>query len=1296
VNEMAQIGRDGTSQAARLLKALDPGYVLIDERTIKDLLAFTRKYVKELRYFDLTNQPFGDWGEFLDPLDPSDAEIAAFLIDPAKVTPESRRELFPPHLVLFLTYLKLFQAAQAELNAIGSRHLDFYFTKVLKMAKRPATQDQVNLLLDLAAGVDAIEVPKGSQVSAGPDSLGHELIYATDRRIVVNRAQIAKLSSLYVDRRIVGFPEEREAHKNRSTQVMEMLKLALGDPDPGDPLPLYPNGKEVNDALLTEVLTALRKTEKARALPQRPGAKPRWPEPVEQAKSYFFVSPEELQRVLEVVQKVDSNPTTSEWDEVDQILAKAHREKVYSGRRKVLEGIREKSGFDAMVAQALGEDPGQSNASTQLERLKPYVLRDPDFAVLKAASSDADWWDWPATYAIVEAAQRNRERMPEPVAQRLEWLNIYTAEDAAKRVVFGSEGSTGPSRWRTFGARPVEATPDTLLGWAISSPLLAMSEGDRTITLTLGFSLKSFDKEELTAFRKRLSAFFSINPDPIRFDISTAQGWKEVKPPVPQFGQYQDIEGAVVPDLMGIQWELVFDATVDAFAPPPAGQVGAGSSSPVLRLTLRQVWDKVIKKHTMPYPPLADLLLVTAFVKVSVTGLKTLSIANDEMTLDPQKPFLPFGSSPTAGARLYVGHPEIVNKKLDNLTFNLEWLGAPKEDFPTYYENYFPETDPKSPEFTAKVSLADQRVNHELIEKAKLFDVSPTKPASIKIIPPPKVIPPAGLPVGYDRLLNASSDGELLAWDRYFVWELNAPDFQHQSYPAVAAGKAIELSVAMKKEGTAASADTYKVKPPYTPKLKTLTVDYTASLEVRAEKSGAASIDQMFHIHPFGYSDMAAGLKPQGPKATDAAPAGFPFLPRYENEGELYIGLKNVAAPQKVAILFQAAEGSANPDLATPAVQWSVLDGDRWVDLDKRHMPLDTTRGLINSGILEFLLPAAATSRLLPGGLYWIRAAVAANSTAVCDTIAFDTQAVTATLVNSDAAPDHYGTPLPALSIKKFAAPVTGIAGVRQPYTSAGGRIAEQDALFYTRVSERLRHKQRALTAWDYEHLVLGQFPEIYKAKCIPAGDDSGTVRVVVIPDVRNKRPFDPFEPKAPADLLARIREFLADKVPALATVRVENPCYASVKLRLAVRFSVAGDENYYKQALNAELNRFLSPWAYEDGAEIVIGGRIYANSIVDFVDRRPYVSFVANVRLFWEDGPEVLSPAPGDLEGYFVEAEQPDEVLVAAREHLFDLISDTGYSVERFTGIGYMQIGTDFFVEPRSRKTSSKQKGAS
>jgi hypothetical protein len=236
-------------------------------------------------------------------------------------------------------------------------------------------------------------------------------------------------------------------------------------------------------------------------------------------------------------------------------------------------------------------------------------------------------------------------------------------------------------------------------------------------------------------------------------------------------------------------------------------------------------------------------------------------------------------------------------------------------------------------------------------------------------------------------------------------------------------------------------------------------------------------------------------------------------------------------------------------------------------------------------------------------------------------------------------------------------------------------------------VSEHLRHKQRAVTLWDYEHLVLERFPQIYKVKCLTANPiahsgDPGKVEIVVVPDIRNRLPFDPFEPKAPANLIADIEAFLKDKTAPFATAKVRNARYLPVKVRLGVRFRPGKDEGFYMKRLNEELNRFLSPWAYEEGADLIFGGKIYANSIINFVDQRPYVDFVAQLQFFLSEDGKTFSPIPlSGSEGYYVAAGLPDGVLVAAREHEIDLISEAGYEAKEFTGIDYMKIQLDFIV---------------
>ena len=167
--------RDGTSQASRLQAALAPEYVPVDERCYKDLLAFAQAYARELRYYDADNQPMDDWSAFLDPpLDPplSLDEIVTFMHDSTQVRPAVAAHCARPHVALFLTFLHLLRHARDHLNTLTRKHLDFYYQQVLRMTRRPAIPDQVNVLIDVAEDAAHVPLDAGTLLYAGTDSLG--------------------------------------------------------------------------------------------------------------------------------------------------------------------------------------------------------------------------------------------------------------------------------------------------------------------------------------------------------------------------------------------------------------------------------------------------------------------------------------------------------------------------------------------------------------------------------------------------------------------------------------------------------------------------------------------------------------------------------------------------------------------------------------------------------------------------------------------------------------------------------------------------------------------------------------------------------------------------------------------------------------------------------------------------------------------------------------------------------------------------------------------------------------------
>ena len=160
--------------------------------------------------------------------------------------------------------------------------------------------------------------------------------------------------------------------------------------------------------------------------------------------------------------------------------------------------------------------------------------------------------------------------------------------------------------------------------------------------------------------------------------------------------------------------------------------------------------------------------------------------------------------------------------------------------------------------------------------------------------------------------------------------------------------------------------------------------------------------------------------------------------------------------------------------------------------------------------------------------------------------IEISSNAVEVQFVDKGNDPGHLLTALGKGSISKLRNGLSAVKSVSQPYASFGGRAVESDDVFYTRVSERLRHKNRCITAWDYERIILEAFPNVHKVKCIPHADGvhwlvPGNVLIVVFPDLKNKNAMDPLQPKVDANTISRITAYIQDRTGKQVTVKVKK-----------------------------------------------------------------------------------------------------------------------------------------------------------
>ncbi len=425
---------------------------------------------------------------------------------------------------------------------------------------------------------------------------------------------------------------------------------------------------------------------------------------------------------------------------------------------------------------------------------------------------------------------------------------------------------------------------------------------------------------------------------------------------------------------------------------------------------------------------------------------------------------------------------------------------------------------------------------------------------------------------------------------------------------------------------------------PWLPQAETLDVGYGASC--RSGDVGAHDELRFFHLTPFG------GWQAQ--PLTGARHATL--LPLVEQDGSALLGFAGTLPAQPLTLFVETGAplpGASSDEL--PGVTWAYLSGERWLALDAQQVPKDTTHGLQNTGVVKLALPAfeAAAHTSLPASWQWLAAAVPRDAAAFPRTFTLLPHATLVTWVDNGVGGAHLAQPLPAHTITASVQDLPDVASIDQPVASFGGRPAENNRTFETRLGERLRHKQRAVLAWDYERLVLERFPSVWKVQALPAHDVTRAhvpahVLVMVVPGADGVTAQDPTVPAAPAELLASIRAYLQARTSPFVRLDVVNPVY--VRLRVRATLSVSGEAGASLDRLEAELVRYLSPWFY-DAARAARGGA-YASEddVSEFIQTRPYVTSLESIAFDYTPSPESL---PGDW--YFLTSAESHELRESA-----------------------------------------------
>lgn len=401
---------------------------------------------------------------------------------------------------------------------------------------------------------------------------------------------------------------------------------------------------------------------------------------------------------------------------------------------------------------------------------------------------------------------------------------------------------------------------------------------------------------------------------------------------------------------------------------------------------------------------------------------------------------------------------------------------------------------------------------------------------------------------------------------------------------------------------------------PWTPMISNMNLNYEAI---------ATSEDiTLIHLYPYQNTYRQQEL------------ASNPTLfPTFCDEGTLFLGLKDLVPGDNLNILFQLAEATSDSEADKEEVYWYYLDSNVWKPLRNGFEVLDdATKNLTTSGIVKLAMPSNMTTdnTVMPKNLYWIKATIAKNSKAVSEAVSIIPQAMLAIFTNENANDKaRLAKPLPAGGISKLNEADANIKSVAQPFASFGGAVPEIENQFYVRVSETLRHKGRAIQAFDYERLALQAFPELYKVKCINhsfalnAHEYSndfpyapGYVMLAVIPDLNKLNAGNSFEPKVPVSIIEDIELFMRTRTSPFVRFRAMNPRYEKINFCLRVRLMKGKDENYFREKIKQDIKEFMAPWAVGVYDKLTFGQCVYRSDIIGLLEKSGYVDFIADFQM--------------------------------------------------------------------------------
>jgi len=1233
----------GCSQDGRYSKALEKGYVKIDEHSFIDNLVYSLGLSKLINFYNLDNKPEGDWSEIL-------TDEAVILAAISFIKPAELEDKFKKYIHKAISFnkpekkLKYLKACFYEVFNIAKK-IDTWFrnlkdvedfqqeevlfrnevsniveTKLIGGLKKfksfvlaASREDTVNLQLDLDFnGFNFIWELSGvepSDVIYQGKTIQERVNTAADA--LQNIFQLFYESVIYLKQKALHDLEDSLNNDNHYPEVALLLTF----------LKLYEHPQENINKLTSKYL------------------------------DYYY------RNILKQTERYAVN------------------DKAY------LSFVLDQEAYQATIPQGAEFIAGTDDKGNNV-----YYKADEEVKVNKARLSKL--MNLYVANKKLNIDGESLERVNNIYSSEIPVINWSERPTLSKRMSYPTFGEDQEG----LGDNDLTMQPASM-GLGIASPALLLSEGKRELNIRVQLKMDSYKflVQKIKSIGKELSCSFKeaiakTLIDSLVIYITTEKGWINVD------------DAIVTIDKRTHSLLIKFDIHPSDPAVVPLDkelhQEKINSDYPLMKLMLNNA------SYIYPYSLLNKAEIEQVYINTRVSGMKKLHLHNNVGAVNPNSPFYPFGPLPKIGSFLVIGNNEVFQKQLDNLKINLEWFEVPQEahGFKDYYKDYKIDLDNASYEVSVSILEGGKWIPEipEDKQKLKLFRTV-DKPDANKPTIKAKVASRTTFDnIDMDRInqapnfdsINQKAEYNSLSKRGFLKVELTGPThaFGHAVYPAIVSDITLENSKSGFLKG--------KSKKPlpnqaFTPQVRSISLDYESSTSISMKENyqvtgGNSGNGELFHLHPFGFTRVFPNKSVKN----------VFVVPSYNMQGELYLGLTDVKPPQEVSMLFEMLdEFNISSEEDPPVTEWAYLANNKWYALKQSSILRDDTNNFLKTGIIKIDLPEAINreNTVLSDEYYWLKVTVKDNIEVASRNLSVASQVTTVTLVGNDYLykSDYLDKPLPRYSIQRPVKNITGVRSVLQPLPSFGGISHEKEKSFQARTGERLKHRQRAITSWDYERLVLDQFHQIEKAVCLPNMTSNslnapGNVLVVVSPfasSVLNSK-----EPKASSELLFDIKSFVQQHASPFTRIEVRNPSYERIRIICSVKFVNAHNQGYYIQQLNDHINEYLTG----NIGNMTLGHQmdkvIYCSDVITYLRTLPYVEYITRFSMVQAarniTGNYVLIDTAAEGEDKAgLKATKPWSVLVPADQHQFTILSSKNDKDSTQAGIDYLELGNDFII---------------